>query len=476
MIAAHSFVRAGARAGFLGALALMVGCAAQGAPAPRSEAAEAPGLAPVNVLVEPKPEAAPHALAPAPDYAKLADEIDQHLYREVVDRWYPRIVDGKQGGFGPHQRFDWTPADKNERFLVFQTRMTWLAAEVAARSPERREAFQKYAVHGLDWLEKKQWDAKSGGFFWNMAHDGKPLTTDKHAYGISFGIYATATVAAKLQDERAKALALKTFDWLDKNAHDAKNGGYFEALSREGKPLSNAPNAKQPKDQIGTVYGQKSMNTHIHLLEAFTALYAVAPEARVRQRLEEVFSVVRDKVYDQRGFLNLYFEPDWKPVPGADSYGHDVETGFLLLEAAEALGQHEDPKTLAVARKLVDHAVQYGWDNEFGGFYDQGPIEGAATHTNKIWWTQAEGLNALLLMHELFGARSPEYYKLFEAQWSFITRHQLDKKYGDWYGELARDGKPLHPEGDKGGDWKEAYHQSRALMNSADRLRRLAKR
>ncbi len=460
---------------FVGILALISGCAAPTSSAPPSSAAEPPSLEPAPVTVDAKPEAAAPAPAPAPDYAKLGDEVDQHLYREVVDRWYPRIVDTKQGGFGPTQRFDWTPAEKNERFLVFQTRMTWLAAQIAARSPERREAFQKYALHGLDWLEKKQWDPKSGGFFWNTAPDGKPLTTEKHAYGIAFGIYASATVAAKLGDARAKALAQRTFDWLDKNAHDAKNGGYFEALSREGKPLTSPPDPKRPKDHIGTTYGQKSMNTHIHLLEALTALYAVAPEPRLRERLAEVFGVVRDKVYDQRGFLNLYFEPDWKPVPGPDSYGHDVETGFLLLEAAEALGQGEDEKTHEVAKKLVDHAIQYGWDKEFGGFYDQGPIEGAANQTEKIWWTQAEGLNALLLMHELYGKASPDYFKLFEAQWSFIKSYQLDKKYGDWYGDLARDGTPLHPQGDKGGDWKEAYHQSRALMNSADRLRRLSK-
>jgi mannobiose 2-epimerase len=185
---------------------------------------------------------------------------------------------------------------------------------------------------------------------------------------------------------------------------------------------------------------------------------------------------VRDKICDARGYLNLYFEPNWKPVPDVDSYGHDVETAFLLLEAAERLGRANEPETQRIARALVDHALKFGWDAKYGGFYDQGPIEAPATVTDKGWWMQAEGLNALLLMHELYGRSSPDYYKAFEAQWSFITRFQLDPKYGDWWNVVARDGKVLHPETGKGGEWKEAYHQSRALMNTADRLRRLATR
>ncbi len=144
------------------------------------------------------------------------------------------------------------------------------------------------------------------------------------------------------------------------------------------------------------------MNSHIHLLEAITALYRIWPDPLVEKRLRELFLVVRDKIAVEPGCLNLFFTPDWCPVPEHDSFGHDVETAYLLLEAAERSKEPDDAKTLTVARCLVDHALQWGWDERLGGFYDRGAAFAPACGREKIWWTQAEGLNALLLMHARF--------------------------------------------------------------------------
>src|SRR5678815_284978 len=141
----------------------------------------------------------------------------------------------------------------------------------------------------------------------------------------------------------------------------------------------------------------KSMNTHLHLLEALTELYRAKKDPAVEARLREVFLIVRDKIALPDGYFDLYFRPDWTPIPDVDSYGHDIEGGFLITEAAELLGL-DGGATDAVVRKLEDHALRYGWDERYGGFFDNGPPNGAADHTNKIWWVEAEGLNAMLLM------------------------------------------------------------------------------
>ncbi len=158
-------------------------------------------------------------------------------------------------------------------------------------------------------------------------------------------------------------------------------------------------------------------------------------------------------------------------VPDHDSFGHDVETAFLLLEAEEVLGNH-DPKTLAMARMLVDHGLQYGFDHANGGLFDKGYAFTAAYDKKKVWWSQVETLNALLLMHERFGAETDKYWKAFLQQWAFTQKHMLDAEYGGIYEEVEADG--TAPKTNKGHHWKAAYHDGRSFMLVADRLKKMS--
>jgi mannobiose 2-epimerase len=335
---------------------------------------------------------------------------------------------------------------------------------------------------------------------------------EKHVYGIAFAIYALSGVFEATEDDTALDLARRAFDWLERNAHDKVNGGYYEALARNGRPIltpqpSAAGRPPRTTDAIGTRYGHKSMNTHIHVLEALTALARVWRDPLVRTRLEETLVIVRDKIAVEPGCLNLFFTPDWRPVPDHDSFGHDVETAYLLLEAEEVLSgenavrprgaptlpdrgkpgervrasarrlldRPRDPaRTLAVARSLVDHALEFGFDAQRGGFYEKGAAWAPAHDRNKVWWTQAEGLNALLLMHEHFGRQTPDYFEAFQKQWDFIQRFQNDAKNGGWHETVAADGTAA-PGQAKATVWKAAYHDGRALMNCAETLRKLAR-
>ena len=169
---------------------------------------------------------------------------------------------------------------------------------------------------------------------------------------------------------------------------------------------------------------------------------------------------------------NLYLTRDWRAIPAHDSFGHDVETAYLLVEAARAIQKPEEvEKTWQVARALVDHALDWGWDEDAGGFYDKGEsFAGAAFDRKKVWWTAAEGLNALLLMHRKYGDRDERYRQAFLKQWDFIEKHLLDHVHGGWFSETTREGK-LIGDGSKANQWKANYHTSRALMNVATMLK-----
>lgn len=411
-------------------------------------------------------------------YVRLADQMEAHLKDGVLAKWFPACVDKVRGGFHAHFTEKWQRGDDGGKFLVFQGRMTWVSAKVALRYPAVADTYKSYARHGVQFLNEVLWDKEHGGLFWGLDENGRICARfgeEKHVYGISFGIYGAAAAYEATHDAEALELAKRTFAWLDKNAHDDAHGGYHEALTRAGKPILAPPSPAKQHDGIGTLYGYKSMNSHIHLLEAFTELYRVWPDKQVEARLRELFLIVRDKIAVPPGCLNLYFTPDWRPVPEHDSFGHDIETAFLLLEAAEVLKQADDAKTLAVARSLVDHGLEWGWDSEHGGFYDKGGAFTKAYGLEKVWWTQAEGLNVLLMMHEKFGRATPRYWEAFLKQWEFIWTHQVDHRYGEWYASVSREGKPT-PKEAKGQIWKAAYHNGRALLNVTAALRRMAEK
>ena len=368
------------------------------------------------------------------NYLELSSQTEAMLERDVLEVWFPRCIDNQYGGFSSNFRRDWKAEASQGKFSVFQGRMTWISSQIAVRRPQLREQFLPIAKHGLEFLENVLWDKQEGGFFWGVDDRGQisPVYTDgKELYGESFGLFGAAAAYQATHDPQALDLAQRAFRWMDEHAHDRANGGYFEFLRRDGTPIDAAPNAVtvQTEPVGGFLIGYKSMNTHIHLLEALTQLYEVSKDDIVRQRLEEMLAIVRDKISVQPGVMNLFFTDDWRPIPDHDSYGHDVETAYLMLEAEDVLGKAHDTKTLRMARMLVDHALAYGWDNESGGFYGEGTTFGKAEDNHKDWWVEMEGLNALLLMHERFGAQTDRYFRAFQQQWDWIQNHQVDSEF-----------------------------------------------
>jgi mannobiose 2-epimerase len=410
-------------------------------------------------------------------YLRLASETQGVLHADVLGVWFPRSVDKVHGGFHSHFARDWTELPSDGKFSVFQGRMTWVAAQVVLREPALKDQFIPIVRHGVDFLANVMWDKQYGGFFWGLDDDGRitPAFGDvKELYGISFCIYGTAAAYAATHDPKALELAKNGFLWADKHAHDEAHGGYFEWLARDGTPVvPHVPDGMVATNPIGPI-NYKSMNTHIHLLEAFTELYRVWPDPTLRSRLEELLAIVRDRICVEPGAMNLYFTNAWQPIPDHDSYGHDVETAYLMLETDEVLHGQADAKTERMARLLVDHALAYGWDKDHGGFFREGTTFGKPEDTLKEWWVQVEGLNALLMMHERYGKETGVYFQRFLQQWAFIQNHTIDARYHGDFNLTKADGTPITE--DKGSIWKAAYHDGRALWNVNARLRKLADR
>ncbi len=412
-------------------------------------------------------------------YLKFAEETEAMLRRDVLGVWFPRTVDKRNGGFRSNFNREWKPYGKESKFSVFQGRMTWISGQIATRRPDLRAEYLPIAQLGADYLTSVLWDKEKGGFYWGLEEDGQIssyYTDGKHLYGMSFAIYGLASAYQATHDPKSLEYAQRGFHWIEEHAHDAKNGGYHEWLTREGMPVLAHPETgiveALPVAQFPA--GYKSMNTHIHLLEAFSQLYEVWKDDVLRQRIEELLTIVRDKICVDPGVMNLYFTNAWQAFPDHDSYGHDVETAYLMLEAEDVLGKGHDPRTERMAKMLVDHALHYGWDQTLGGFYGEGTTTGKPENKQKEWWVEFEGLNALLLMHEKYGKQTDVYFKAFQMQWDFIKKYQVDSDFRGVFVLVGEGGNPVVDV--KGEIWKAAYHDGRGLLNVTERLNRLAGR
>lgn len=407
-----------------------------------------------------------------------ADEIEQLLFDKVLAAWYPRCLDQAHGGFFENFSEDWTRKPDESKFLVYQARQTWTPAAVILHYPQKKNLFAGYVQHGVRFLADKMWDNQHGGFYDHTDATGRPVLHNmpwKQLYSFVFGMYAAATAYAATKERRALELACDAFRWLDRHAHDPDQGGYFEHFTREGEPVAREVPA-QPLGRglpvIGQV-GHKSMNAHIHTLEALIALRLVWDDPLLKQRLHEMFEIVRDKIVRPGGHLNMFCARDFTPRDERSSFGHELETAYLLMEAAAALGQPRDEATRRKARELVEHALRWGWDDAHGGFYDEGPPADAATKTEKVWWVQPEGMNGLLTVAEFADTGPPRqrYLKYFARTWTFFRDHMLDHHYGDCYDTVHPDGTPIPERRHKATPWKASYHLTRGLLFAVQRLR-----
>jgi len=416
---------------------------------------------------------APTVAASPAEYRRMAAEVDGVFKNDIVDKFFPAAEDTTGAGFFQSFGADWThrPNDTT-RSIVYQARLTWLSAQAAFHFPSQAAAYVEDSRHGVAELANLQWDKTNGGFYWSVnAATGTAVDNQKHTYGNAFGMYAAAASYALTHDPAALDLAKKEFQWLEDHARDVAHGGYNEALDVTGQPFAASARGT---DALGRPYGQKSMNTHIHALEALTELYQVWPDPAVKARLQEIFDLNLNKIYSDPGYLVLYFNNDWTPAAGEmDSYGHNLEAAYLLTDTSKVLGKPDDEKVWRAARNLVDHGLQFGWDKQNGGIFEEGALDGSRiTKAGKTWWVQAEGLYAMLLMHERYGKETTKYWDAFVREWNFIKEHQLDHAHGGWYASAptnARQGNAV-----KTDPWTEGYHQGRAMLNVYALLNRLA--
>jgi mannobiose 2-epimerase len=417
--------------------------------------------------------------------ATLPDEhlpaLRRTLTENVLEFWQPRCLDEEHGGYILSYDANGDGTGDDSKMLVTQARMVWLFSRLARQG--YGDEYRGAATTGYDFLTGPMHDDEHGGFVWEVERDGTVTKPNKHLYGQAFAIYGLAEYYRATGKEAARKHAIEAFECVDRQAHDATHGGYREYFAPDwtqitsgGTYLDGIEPDWSPKKDVDAELDPttKLMNTHLHLLEAFTTLYRATGHEGVRTRLEELLHVLTTTVVRKRlGACTDKYAPDWTPLLDDEayrivSYGHDIEAVWLTMEAADALGLARDIFG-DLYETLYDYSLEYGYDDEHGGFYFYGPFDEPATSRVKAWWVQAEALASSLKMYRQTGAN--RYRTVFEETWNFIDQYHVDREVGEWHSGVTED---LEAVGRKGAAYKGAYHNGRALLECIDELEAMA--
>jgi mannobiose 2-epimerase len=395
--------------------------------------------------------------------ARLRLDAEREMRADILPYWAVHAVDETHGGFVGAVSGEGVPDLRAGKGGVLNARILWSYAAALRRYPE--PMYRDLADRAYAYLLAHFWDPDHGGLFWEVDHLGAPMNTRKQTYGQAFGIYGLAEYFRATGTREALDRAIELFELIEAWAFDQRAGGYWEARGRDWKPIDDV---RLSDLDMNVPF---SMNTHLHVLEAYTTLAQAWDDPRPRARLRLLLDLFLSRIVDpSTAHQILFFDERWRARSERVSYGHDIETSWLLCEAAGILGDVElRGRAEALAVRMADAVLVEGFDREFGGVYND--FDAGHLDTDKDWWPQAEAVVGFLNAYRLSGRG--EHLEAATRTWDFIDRHVLDHEFGEWYTRVSREGSPdLAPT--KVDFWKCPYHNTRAMLEVVERAAHLA--
>lgn len=377
----------------------------------------------------------------------MVDEIKSHLINDIIPFW-KGLRDDEFGGYYGYLDYDLVLDKKADKGCILNSRITWFFSN--AYTLLRDESLLEEARHGFAFMKEHCMDKENGGIFWSMKYNGEPEDTTKHTYNQAFSIYALASYYEASGDEEALEMAKELFHIIETRCTDAI--GYKEAFDKEFHEIEN------DKLSENGVIAEKTMNTLLHVFEAYTELYRVAKLPEVKERLEWIMDTFVNKVYNpNRHRQEVFFDAEMNSILDLHSYGHDIETAWLIDRGVEVLGEKEyEEKMTPITRDLTAQIYKVA----FNGSSLANECENGVVNEHRIWWVQAEAVVGFLNGYQK-NPEKTEYLEAAKAEWNFIKEHLIDKRAGsEWFWEVDPAGKPyvgrpiVEP-------WKCPYHNGR---------------
>ncbi|MBP5333081.1 MAG: AGE family epimerase/isomerase [Bacteroidales bacterium] len=355
-----------------------------------------------------------------------------------------------QGGFYGEVLSDGTVLHNAPRGVILNARIIWSFA--AAYEVLKKPDYLVAAMEAKEYFLRVFCDHKYGGVYWSVSADGERLDDKKQLYSQGFAIYGLSELYRVTKDTEALKAAVNLYKVVEKFFADKENGGYIEALARDFSPLEDMSLSAHD------INADKTMNSHLHILEAYANLYKVWPDKDLKKAVESLLDIVGTKIMDSDGHLQLYFRRDWTVMPGGVSYGHDIETSWLALECAMALGDPEVVERVRPWALKMAHAGNEGLLPD-GSMRYEVRADGSLDDSRQ-WWVQAETVVGNLWLWKYHG--EPEGLNRALVCWEYIKTH-LVRPDGEWHWAILPDGTPDLSQ-PRAGFWKCPYHNTRMCL------------
>ena len=377
---------------------------------------------------------------------------------EILNYWSFETIDEKNGGFigeidfNNHKNFD---APKGS---VLHARILWsFSAAFEITNDEKHKLLAKRA---FDYIVSNFYDKQFGGIFWSINADGSPKETKNQIYAIAFTIYGLTEYYKISKEKKALDLAIDLYKKIELHSYDNLKKGYFEAFTRDWQPIDDLRLSEKDANE------KKTMNTHLHIVEAYANLYNVWENVDLKFKIAKILHVIDVYFIDKKTWhLKLFFDENWVEKPDVISYGHDIEAAWLLQWCAESIA--DKPLIEKYQKYAVEIAkvTKEGIDNDGGLWYEFDPKENKLI-AEKHWWPQSELLIGMVNAYQI--TQEQEFLEIAEKNFNFIEKHILDKENGEWIWGINQDYSPIQK--DKAGFWKCPYHNSRACIELIKRL------
>ena len=389
----------------------------------------------------------------------LPTEIETELYH-ILQYWQRFSVDTDNGGFAGQIDQDNKVHPLDPKGSVLNARILWSFS--AAYQYTQNPAHLSLASRAFHYISAFLTDPEFGGLYWLVDYQGNMLDTRKQVYAQAFGIYGMSEYYRVTKDERALELALHWHQLIEKFSRDPLQGGYIEAFGRDWSFLDDK--RLSAKDENAS----KTMNTHLHVVEAYANLYEVWPSQNLKTAIIHLLQLFDEKIINYRNHhLGLFFTDDWQMDSGIISYGHDIEAGWLLQSCAESIHDSTSIQTARRNAETTTVAAMEGLDKDGGLWYEFNTLTGEKIF-EKHWWPQAEALIGFCNAWQLTGKTL--YKNALIKNWQFIRNHILDNNYGEWLWGICEDGNKMAGQ-DKVGIWKCPYHNTRACLELLKRMK-----
>ena len=390
------------------------------------------------------------------DTKLLKSEVKNHLETKILPFW-KNLRDMENGGFYGYMDFDLNIDKEAVKGCILHSRILWFFSNAAMTLKDN--TLLEYAKHAYDFIKNYCLDETYGGIYWAVTYDGKIADGMKHTYNQAFAIYALSSYYDASGNEEALELAWKLYELIEHQCRDAE--GYLEAFDRNFEPISNE------KLSENGVMAEKTMNTLLHVFEAYTELYRVTKDEDVEKNLRWILDIFADKVYNPaRHRQEVFFDAHWNTLIDLHSYGHDIETAWLIDRGCEVLGDAAlEAKMQAITKDLTAEVYKTAFKKN--SLLNE--CEKGVDNVSRIWWGQAESLVGFLNGYEK-APEHPEYLEAVFGQWDYIKTNLVDSRDGsEWFWDLDDDGKPstkkpiVEP-------WKCPYHNGRMCLEVIRRL------